>query len=160
MFGRGLGGGWGADLGGVYIFLDGAGNLNATCVVFFFIYAEEATGVPILLNALEPSEGKTALDCNFAHQKGHADIVNWTGVDSINAAQFWNALDMCGGVAGNTNMVIKYDRDYQPKIKTASGQSAGLSRCLMMEFSRVRLARGASVFLKTHALVKAVSSLS
>jgi hypothetical protein len=119
----------------MHIFLDGAGNLNATGVVFFFMYAEEATGVPILSKRhCEPGKGKTALDCNFAHQKGHADIVNRTGVDSVNAAQFRDALDMHGGVAGNTNMVIKYDRDYQPKIETASGQLAGLSRCLMMEF--------------------------
>ena len=47
--------------------------------------------------------------------KGMADDVGRSGVDQLDAAQFRDALDAEGGVAGNTNLLIEHDRAFQPQ---------------------------------------------
>ena len=45
-----------------------------------------------------------------------------------------DALNSEGGLAGSVNLLIDYDRSYQPKLKTVSSDLAGLSSCLSREF--------------------------
>jgi len=99
--------------------------LTSIGVLYALMHCEDVTGVPVLsCNRCEPGKGKTSVDTNFAHCKGHADDVGRSGVDQLDAAQFRDALDAEGGAAGNTNLLIEYGRAFQPKIKTACGPTS------------------------------------
>ena len=78
------------------------------------------------------------MDSDFSASKGHVDAV-WcsgvhSGVDVCDACQYVDALNSEGGLAGSVNLLIDYDHSYQPKLKTASSDLAGLLMCLSQEF--------------------------
>jgi len=114
---------------------DGAANLVGVGVELLLMHSVHFTGIEVTVhNRNEPGEGKTGVDSDFSASKGHVDAVRRGGVDVCDARQYVDALNSEGGLAGSVNLLIDYDRSYQPKLKTASSDLAGLSTCLSREF--------------------------